>query len=191
MFVGWRARFTMWLSVSTGLSRTETVGWAGSIRTARQSWATTPSSHKLERSSSGGRHMSRCSRLARGRMRGRDGLIVTSRPLPSPPPRVRPVTVSSCPPPSSSCANKQTAMSGLSAVVRLREKCLSAGLIDELELYVIPTLLGAGIPLLSHHASLIPLRLLDQQVFSGGVTRLRYAVEKQAPLPHGSSLASD
>ncbi len=61
--------------------------------------------------------------------------------------------------------------------------CLSAGLVDELELYVIPILLGAGVPLLLHHESAIPLRLLDQHVFPGGVTRLRYAVERRNPSP--------
>ncbi len=122
---------------------------------------------------------------------GRSGLIVTRRPLPNPPPLVRTVSVAELP---SALAKLRIESSRDVWIVgggQTARECLSSGLVDELELYVIPTLLGAGIPLLSHHASLIPLRLLDQQVFSGGVTRLRYAVDKRAPLPHGSSLASD
>lgn len=122
---------------------------------------------------------------------GRDGLIVTSRPLPSPPPRARPVTIAELPAAVVELCKQTSRDVWIVGGGQTARECLSAGLIDELELYVIPTLLGTGIPLLSHHASSIPLRLIDQQVFSGGVTRLRYAVEKRAPLPHGSSLASD
>lgn len=115
---------------------------------------------------------------------GRDGLIVTSRPLPSPPPRVRPVTVAELPAAIVELRKQTSRDVWIVGGGQTARECLSASLIDELELYVIPTLLGAGIPLLSHHASSIPLRLLDQHVFSGGVTRLRYAVEKRAPIPH-------
>jgi hypothetical protein len=56
-------------------------------------------------------------------------------------------------------------------------ECLSSGLVDELELYVIPTLLGAGIPLLSLGTAHIPLRLLETHSFPNGITKLRYEVQ--------------
>lgn len=114
---------------------------------------------------------------------GRDGLIVTSRPLPSPPPRVRPVTAAELPAAVAELRQRTSRDVWIVGGGQTARVCLSAGLIDELELYVIPILLGAGVPLLSHHESAIPLRLLDQHVFPGGVTRLRYAVERRNPSP--------
>ncbi len=114
---------------------------------------------------------------------GRSGLIVTSRPLPNPPPGVRSVTVAELPTAVAELRQRTSRDVWIVGGGQTARQCLTSGLVDELELYVIPTLLGAGIPLLSHHASLTPLRLLDLHSFSSGVTRLRYAVERRAPSP--------
>lgn len=58
---------------------------------------------------------------------------------------------------------------------------LDAGEIDELDIHVIPVLIGEGIPLVAPRHRDIPLRLLSSEAFPDGVVRLRYEV-----LPAGS-----
>lgn len=50
-----------------------------------------------------------------------------------------------------------------------------AGLIDETWLFMVPTLLGAGIPLYRPGAPEQSLRLLDTHAYPAGLVRLRYA----------------
>lgn len=53
---------------------------------------------------------------------------------------------------------------------------LDAGEIDELDVHVIPVLIGKGIPLVAPRHREIPLRLLACRKFPDGVVRLRYEV---------------
>jgi dihydrofolate reductase len=53
---------------------------------------------------------------------------------------------------------------------------LAAGLLDELELYVIPRLLGEGIPLFSTADAFVTLGLLETRAFANGIVKVRYAV---------------
>ena len=118
---------------------------------------------------------------------GRSGLIVTRRPLPNPPPLVRAVTVAELP---SALAKLRIESSRNVWIVgggQTARECLSSGLVDELELYVIPTLLGAGIPLLSLGTTHIPLRLLETHSFPNGITKLRYKVQRDSESPRGTS----
>ena len=108
---------------------------------------------------------------------GRSGLIITSRPLPNLPSLVRSVTVAELP---SALAKLRIESSRDVWIVgggQTARECLSSGLVDELELYVIPTLLGAGIPLLSLGTASIPLRQLETHAFPSGITKLRYEVQ--------------
>jgi len=63
---------------------------------------------------------------------------------------------------------------------RTARACLDADGLDELELYVVPRLLGAGIPLLGQGEGLVAVRLLETRSFPNGVVMVRYAVEREA-----------
>jgi dihydrofolate reductase len=56
---------------------------------------------------------------------------------------------------------------------------LDAGEIDELDLHVIPVLIGKGIPLVAPRHREIPLRLITTRKFADGVLRLRYEVRRR------------
>lgn len=108
---------------------------------------------------------------------GRRGLIVTTRPLAELPEATRTVTPAELP---EALARLRAETPGEVWIVgggQTARACLDAGLIDELELYVVPCLVGAGIPLFAPSSQLLPLRLLATQSFASGVTMLRYAVE--------------
>lgn len=55
---------------------------------------------------------------------------------------------------------------------------LDAGEIDELDLHVIPTLIGKGIPLVKPRHRDIDLQLIATRKYPDGVVRLRYAVPR-------------
>jgi dihydrofolate reductase len=58
------------------------------------------------------------------------------------------------------------------------QQCLDAGLLDEIEVNLIPILLGEGIPFFANLAK-TPVRLSDPEVIQGrGVTHLRYQVRR-------------
>jgi len=57
---------------------------------------------------------------------------------------------------------------------------LDAGLVDTVEVAVIPVLLGEGIPLLPHPAHQAKLALTGHRVYKTGIVLLEYAVEKLA-----------
>jgi dihydrofolate reductase len=61
----------------------------------------------------------------------------------------------------------------------IASQALKAGLIDECQLYVLPTVLGGGKPALSTDAR-ADLELIDERRFANGVVLLRYR-----PLPRG------
>ena len=53
---------------------------------------------------------------------------------------------------------------------------LDANAIDELDIHVIPTLIGEGIPLIAPRRRDVPLTLLASRKYPDGVVRLRYRV---------------
>lgn len=108
---------------------------------------------------------------------GRSGLIVTSRPLPTLPPLSRAVTLAELPAALAKLRIESSRDVWIVGGGQTARECLSSRLVDELELYVIPTLLGAGIPLLSLGTAHIPLRLLETHSFPNGITKLRYEVQ--------------
>ena len=55
---------------------------------------------------------------------------------------------------------------------------LDAGLVDSVELAVMPVLLGGGVPLLPHPAQQTNLVLTGHRVYKTGVVSLEYAVKK-------------
>ncbi len=55
----------------------------------------------------------------------------------------------------------------------------SAGLVDSVEVAVIPVLLGAGIPLVSGNAERVKLRLTRSDPSPAGILNLNYAVDRQ------------
>jgi len=63
---------------------------------------------------------------------------------------------------------------GLAAVA------LGAGIVDSVEYYACPVIIGGGTPWLPNGLRL-PLRLVEQHRFTGGVVHLAYAVEPHAP----------
>ena len=59
---------------------------------------------------------------------------------------------------------------------------LDAGATDELMMFVIPTFTGEGIRLIAPRHRSVPLTLKSTRKHADGVVRLRYAVEKSAPI---------
>jgi dihydrofolate reductase len=57
---------------------------------------------------------------------------------------------------------------------------LDAGLVDTVEVAIIPVLLGAGLPLLPHPAHQARLELTGHRVYRTGTVSLEYAVRKLA-----------
>jgi dihydrofolate reductase len=53
---------------------------------------------------------------------------------------------------------------------------LDAGQIDEFIVHIVPTLIGAGIPLIQPRRRTLPLKLLSSRAYADGVVRLHYAV---------------
>jgi dihydrofolate reductase len=54
---------------------------------------------------------------------------------------------------------------------------LDEGAIDEFIIHVIPTFIGAGIPLIAPRHRTVPLKLVSVKKFSDGVVRLHYSVK--------------
>ncbi len=73
------------------------------------------------------------------------------------------------------------ALSGSVSVVR---QLLAAGLVDELQLFVHPIVVGAGARLFDDGSATIPLQLLSSQAFETGVLNLVYGPNRS--VPHGS-----
>lgn len=63
----------------------------------------------------------------------------------------------------------------------LAQSLMRAGLVDECQLYLCPSVLGAGKPLFAPDAGLQAMRLLDATRYDSGVMLLRYAPEGAVP----------
>ena len=108
----------------------------------------------------------------------RSGVVVSSGMVPDLPPTVR------CVPP----AEIPDAVRALRAAVgddvwivgggQTARACLEAGLLEELEIYVVPRLLGAGVPLLGGAEPALPvnLTLAESRAFGNGVLGARWRV---------------
>lgn len=109
---------------------------------------------------------------------GRLGLIVTTCPLAGLPEGVRAVTVAERP---AALAALQAQAQGDVWVVgggMTARACLDGCFLDELELCVIPRLLGDGIPLFARRKDIVALELLQTLPFHNGVVMMRYRVER-------------
>ena len=56
---------------------------------------------------------------------------------------------------------------------------LDAGLVDTMEVAVIPVLLGGGIPLLAPPARETKLKLTGHKLYETGIVSLEYAIQKE------------
>ena len=109
---------------------------------------------------------------------GRRGLIVTSRPLPDAPPGVAAWTEGV--PALIAHVRGGNDSEGAAWVVGgggLQAAFIAAGAFDRLDLFVIPVLLGGGIPLFPPGATPARrLQLEDTERYANGMARLRYAL---------------
>ena len=106
------------------------------------------------------------------------GIIVTSRPLDGLPEGVRAVHLDAL---SGALDALRAEASGDLWIVgggRTAQACIDRDRVDELELYVIPRLLGDGVPLLERRDALARLQLIEARAFSNGVVRTRYRLER-------------
>jgi dihydrofolate reductase len=106
---------------------------------------------------------------------GRRGLIVTSRPIDGLPEGVRAVTTGELPAALADLRAQTTGEVWIVGGGKTARACVEAGLVDELELYVVPRLLGRGIPLLGERG-VESMKLLETRAFENGVVMLRYAL---------------
>lgn len=61
------------------------------------------------------------------------------------------------------------------------QRFLSAGLIDEITITIIPIILGKGIPLFGDMDQKNELQLIDSDSGSNGFVQVRYSVKKPTP----------
>ena len=99
--------------------------------------------------------------------------VLTSRPLTDPPENVEPITIEQLPGLIESLrdAELDTWLMGGGQTVRT---FLDLNAIDEIELYVIPVVLGGGIPLFPEGTSIDSLRLEETREMAQGMVMLRY-----------------
>lgn len=57
---------------------------------------------------------------------------------------------------------------------------LDQGLVDTIEVALMPVVLGAGVPMVAYHARPSRLRLMSHKVYGSGIVALDYAVESLA-----------
>ena len=64
---------------------------------------------------------------------------------------------------------------------KLNQFCLECGLIDAMDIFVMPILLADGIPIFARQGSNVNLDLIGQEHYANGVVRLSYAVAGKKP----------
>lgn len=104
---------------------------------------------------------------------GHDSHILTNRPLPNPPRQVAPA--------ADIASLAEALRSGQQDVwliggADLIDGFFKAGAVDLLELYVLPVVLGEGVPLFGEGAAGVPLRQRSCKALAGGVAYLEYDV---------------
>jgi len=109
---------------------------------------------------------------------GQRTLVLTSRPLSNPPPDTEALSMSALPDaiPGLRAESRDVWLVGGGQTVRA---FLDLGAIDEIELYVMPVILGAGLPLFPSGGELaglksVGLRLEEMRPLAGGMAMLRY-----------------
>jgi dihydrofolate reductase len=106
---------------------------------------------------------------------GRTALVVSSRPMSGLPEAVRSVPVAGL---ASALGALRGATNGDIWIIgggRTAAACLDIGLLDELELYIVPHLVGRGVPLFVNESIPTRLQLLATLNLPKGVVMLRYA----------------
>jgi len=83
-------------------------------------------------------------------------------------------------PPSRGSAPSRGATSGCSAGGSLFASLLAAGVVDQVEVAIMPVLLGRGIPLVAREAPRARLALSHSGVSPSGIVSLHYDVERTA-----------
>ena len=58
---------------------------------------------------------------------------------------------------------------------------LDAGLVDTVEVAIIPVMLGGGVPLLPSPAARVSLELTGHRIYKSGIVSLEYAVQRASP----------
>ena len=109
---------------------------------------------------------------------GRRGLVVSRHPITALPAGVTAVQPSEL---HAALVTLREQASGVLWIVgggRAARACLDRGWIDEVEFYVVPRLLGDGIPLFERRDGFVRLRLLETRAFSNGIVMIRHAVER-------------
>jgi dihydrofolate reductase len=114
----------------------------------------------------------------------RRGLVVSSKPIAELPPEVRVVTAAELPRALEALRSEVRGDVWIVGGGRTARACLAAGLLDEIELYLVPRLLGDGIPVFERHERFVALRCLEARAFENGIVQVRYAVEGREPA-HG------
>lgn len=61
----------------------------------------------------------------------------------------------------------------------VNQVCLDAGLIDEMRVFVMPVILGEGVPLFAEGYERSGVRLISSKTYSSGVVELVYALNKK------------
>jgi dihydrofolate reductase len=61
----------------------------------------------------------------------------------------------------------------------VNQVCLDAGLIDEMRVFVMPVILGEGVPLFAEGYERSGVRLISSTTYSSGVVELVYALDKK------------
>ena len=102
---------------------------------------------------------------------GRTAHVVTSSPLPATAPDGVERWTGTLPEYAKSMARHTAWVVG---GARLQASFIAGGLLDRLELFVIPVLLGKGIPLFDHDGPPVSLQLADSTTYPDGVLRLDY-----------------
>ncbi len=113
----------------------------------------------------------------------RRGLVVTSRPVAHLPDGIGAGTFSDLRPRVEEMRATTEGDLWIVGGARTARACLDAGLVDEIERYVVPRLLGCGVPWIEAGADATALRLLTTRAFSNGVVMTRHAVERLGTPP--------
>jgi dihydrofolate reductase len=109
---------------------------------------------------------------------GKAGLVVTSQPLSSLPDRTQAVTPADLPAMLAALRDDTPSDVWIVGGGRTARLCLDAALIDALELYRVPLLLGDGVPLFARLQRRRWLELRDTRTFENGLLRECYSIAR-------------